>query len=96
MSRKSVLNLLKKHQAELRNLGVRTLALFGSVARDQAGPDSDIDILIEFSEAPNFDRFMEVKIYLEDILGKRVDLVMPQSVRPQMRPYIEQDLVYVA
>ena len=72
------------------------MALFGSVARDQAGPDSDIDILIEFSEAPNFDRFMEVKIYLEDILGKRVDLVMPQSVRPQMRPYIEQDLVYVA
>jgi predicted nucleotidyltransferase len=96
MSRKSVLDLLKKHQSELRKLGVRSLALFGSVARDQAGPDSDVDLLVEFTEAPNFDRFMDVKIYLEDLIGCRVDLVMPQSVRPQMRPYIEQDLVYVA
>jgi len=96
MSRKSVLSLLKKHQTELRKLGVRSLALFGSVARDQAGPDSDVDLLVEFSGIPNFDRFMDVKIYLEDVLGSRVDLVMPQSVRPQMRPYIEQDLVYVA
>ncbi|HTX92005.1 MAG TPA: nucleotidyltransferase family protein [Anaerolineales bacterium] len=96
MSRKSVLDLLKKHQTELRKLGVRSLALFGSVARDQAGPDSDVDLLVEFMEAPNFDRFIDVKIYLEDLIGCRVDLVMPQSVRPQMRPYIEQDLVYVA
>jgi len=96
MSRKRVLDLLKKHQTELRTLGVRSLALFGSVARDQAGPTSDVDLLVEFSETPNFDRFMDVKIYLEDMLGRQVDLVLPQSVRPQVRPYIEQDLVYVA
>ena len=67
MSRKCVLDLLKNHQAELRELGVRSLALFGSVARDQSGPGSDVDLLVEFSGLPSFDRFMDVKIYLDDL-----------------------------
>ena len=96
MSRKRVLNLLKQHQTEIQELGVRSHALFGSVARNQAGPDSDVDLLVEFLKPPNFDRFMDVKLYLEDILGRKVDLVMSQSVRPQVRPFIEQDLVTIA
>ena len=96
MNRNKVLKLLKQHQTELRKLGVKSLALFGSVARDQAGPESDIDLLIEFSKRINFDLYMDVKIYLEDLLGSKVDLLLPQSIRPQIRPYIEQDLVYVA
>jgi len=90
------MNLLKQHQAEVQKLGVKSLALFGSVARNQAGTDSDVDILVEFSTPPNFDIFIDVKIYLEDLLGGKVDLVMPQSIRPQVRPFIEQDLIYVA
>jgi predicted nucleotidyltransferase len=79
----------------LTGFGVKSLALFGSVAREEAGPDSDVDILVEFEGRATFDRFMDTKYYLEEILGCRVDLVVPDAIKPGMKSMIMQDLVYV-
>lgn len=78
----------------LKDLGVRSLALFGSVARDEATPSSDIDIVVEFEPPITFDRYMDVKFYLEDNLGKKVDLVSWKSLKPQLREVVEKEAVY--
>jgi predicted nucleotidyltransferase len=76
--------------------GVRSLALFGSVARDEARPDSDVDVLVEFDGPTTFDRHMGLLVFLEDLLGCRVDVVTPTVLRPGRREAIEPDLVRVA
>ena len=95
MIRKTVVSSIRKRRAELTRLGVKSLSLFGSVARGEERPDSDVDILVEFEGRVTFDRFMDTKFYLEEILGCKVDLVTPQAIRPRMKPYIMQDLVHV-
>lgn len=76
--------------------GVRSLALFGSVARDEAHPDSDVDILVEFDGPTTFDRHMGLLVFLEDLLGCPVDVVTATGLRPGRREAIAQDLVRVA
>ena len=96
MIRKEIIALIREHYDQLTKLGVSSLAVFGSVARDEASKTSDVDILVEFEGKATFDRFMDTKFFLEDLLGMRVDLVMPEAIRPRLKPYIMQDLVYVA
>ncbi len=96
MQREKILATLKHHQTELKKLGVRSLALFGSVARDEATPASDVDILIEFEPPVTFDRYMDVKFYLEDHLERKVDLVTWKSLKPQLRAVVEQEAIHVA
>jgi predicted nucleotidyltransferase len=76
--------------------GVRALYVFGSVARDEATDDSDIDILVDFEGAPTFLGYMGLKLYLEDTLGLRVDLATRRALRPRMRPRIEAEALRVA
>lgn len=72
---------------------VRRIGVFGSVARQEAGPDSDVDIVVELSE-PTFDHYMDLKFYLEDVLQRTVDLVMADAIKPRLRPIIEQEALY--
>ncbi len=74
---------------------MRRVALFGSTARGDARPDSDLDLLVEFAVGPTFDSFMGLKFFLEDNLGRKVDLVTPDSLKPRMRPVIEREAVDV-
>ena len=69
--------------------------MFGSTARGEARPDSDLDLLVEFAVGPTFDSFMGLKFFLEDNLGRKVDLVTPDSHKPRMRPVIEREAVDV-
>ncbi len=86
MTRNQALELLNSRRAEIQHrFGVRTLAVFGSVARDQARADSDVDVLVVFEGRPRFDPYMELKEYLEGLFGVRVDLVTWDCVRPEMR-----------
>lgn len=96
MDRGEVLADLRTHWQEIERFGVRSLSIFGSVARDEAGPESDLDVLVEFEEPLTFARFMDLKLYLEDMFGTRVDLVTASGLRREVRPYVERELVRVA
>jgi predicted nucleotidyltransferase len=96
MRRDEALRILREHRAELDEMGVRSLALFGSVARDEAGPESDVDVLVEFAEPETFATYMDAKFYLEDLFGRRVDLVTESGLRERIRPYVERELIRVA
>ena len=95
MNRDEILKCLAEHREELTNLGVKSLALFGSAARGEAGPDSDLDFLVEFEGSATFDQYMNLKFFLEELLGRPVDLVTHKALKPRLRPYIEKEAVYV-
>jgi len=95
VTRDEILQLLREHKAELRRkFGVKTLAIFGSVARGEDKPESDVDVLVEFDEPATFDRYMGLKFFLEDLLGRRVDLVTRRALKPRLRPYVEREVIY--
>ncbi|HEX8691093.1 MAG TPA: nucleotidyltransferase family protein [Longimicrobium sp.] len=96
MRRDQVVRVLQEHRAEWQQFDVQSLALFGSVARDEATPESDIDVLVEFRSAPTFDSYMGLKIYLEDLLGRRVDIATRKMLRPWLRETIEREALRVA
>ena len=96
MRREEALAILRGHLGDLTRFGVKSLALFGSVARDEAGPESDLDLLVEFEGTATFDGYMSLKLYLEDLLGSHVDLVMRKALRPRMVPSVEREAVRVA
>jgi len=75
--------------------GVTRLALFGSTARDEATPTSDVDILVSFDGPATSQRYFGVQFYLEDLLGCAVDLVTEKAIRPELRPYIESEKIDV-
>jgi predicted nucleotidyltransferase len=95
MKRDDVVKLLAEQRQKFARFGVKSLALFGSVARDEDQPGSDVDILVEFQGRATFDRYMEFKFFLEDLLGCRVDLVTSKALKPRMRPYVEREALYV-
>jgi predicted nucleotidyltransferase len=97
MNRQAILERLRGEIAVLRNeFSVESLAVFGSVARDQAHDGSDLDILVKFQGRPTFDDFMGLKLYLEDLFGTKVDLVTPNALRPELRPEVEREAIHVA
>jgi predicted nucleotidyltransferase len=96
IGRETVLDLLKSHQLELHNLGVLKLAIFGSIARNEAHPGSDVDLLVEFDPPVTFDRYMRAKFFLENLLQCPVDLVFPETLKDRVRPYVEEELIHVA
>jgi predicted nucleotidyltransferase len=97
MNKQEVLSLLRNRREDiLLRFRVKALSVFGSAARDEMRSDSDVDILVEFQEPATFDRYMDLKAYLENLLGTSVDLVTRDAVKPRMRPIIEKDMVRVA
>jgi predicted nucleotidyltransferase len=90
VKRAEVLRLLAEHRDELAAMGVEFLALFGSVARDGAGPDSDVDLLVEFepSATVGIFRFLDIQEYLERVLGRPVDLVSREALKRQFRDQV--------
>ena len=96
LTRDRVLEVLRAHKAELaRRYRVKDLALFGSFGRDQANEDSDIDILVRFNAPATPRWFFGTQAYLEDLLGRRVDLVTDKALRPEFRPYVEAEVIRV-
>ena len=96
MRRTDALAALKAHQEDLKRFGVRSLRLFGSVARDEAGEGSDVDLLVGFADSPTFSRYMKLRFFLEDLLGTTVDLVTETGLRERVQPYVEEDAIRVA
>jgi len=89
LSREKAAELLAASESEIRALGVARLALFGSVVRGDARPDSDVDLLVQFVPgAKTFDRFLALSELLEDRLGRRVELVTIEALSPFLGPHI--------
>jgi len=74
-------------------LGVASLAVFGSAARDEARPESDVDLLVEFSQPVGLFELVAVKEYLEELLGLPVDLVTRDSLKQQLRERILKEAI---
>jgi predicted nucleotidyltransferase len=92
-TRASVLSELDRHADELRRLGATSLALFGSIARGEGSSSSDIDLLVEL-QPKTFDSYMDVKLFLERVLGSKVDLVLADALKPRLRSAILADAVH--
>jgi len=95
MNREDVSALLRQNSHALNELGVKSLALFGSVARGEAGPESDIDILVEFAQPVGLFEFVRLKVVLEQILGCDVDLVTQDALRASMKDSILAEAIDV-
>ena len=96
MNRAQALQVLTRAKPELaRRFGVVRLALFGSTARDEARPGSDVDIVVSFDGPATSQRYFGVQFHLEDALGCSVDLVTEKALYPELRPFIEQKAVHV-
>jgi uncharacterized protein len=85
LAAESLIAILHQHRAELSAMGVKSLKLFGSVVRDEARPESDIDILVEFSRPIGLIGFIRLKQWLAELLGRPVDLVTPEALKPPLR-----------
>ncbi len=88
-----ILSELAQHSQRLRQLGVIRIGLFGSYGRGNPTPESDLDFLVIF-ENPSFDHYMDLKFFLEDLFGRPVDLVMEETIKPRLRPYILSEVQY--
>jgi predicted nucleotidyltransferase len=96
MNAHETVQLLSEQMPEIRQrFGVRELAIFGSVARNEARPDSDVDVLVEFTGRPTFDNYMGLKLHLEKLFTAGVDLAINSDLRPGLRPRIEKEAVHV-
>ncbi len=96
MNRDEVLKILRTHKPTLtERFGVTELALFGSFARDQAADRSDVDILVRFDAPATSSSYFGVQFYIEDLLGRPVDLVTDKALRAEIRPYVERESLYV-
>jgi hypothetical protein len=97
MNKQVILTQLTGRMEEIRQrFSVRRLSVFGSVVRGEASEGSDVDVLVVFDRKATFDLFMDLKFYLEELLGTGVDLVTDKALRPQIRRTIEKAMVDVA
>jgi len=92
--REEVLEKLKEARADLKQkYSVVRIGVFGSFAKDESTAQSDVDILVELAK-PTFDNYMDLKFKLEDMLGRDVDLVLADTVKPRLRPIIAKEVRY--
>ena len=97
MKREDVITSLQIHRQVLADgYRVASLSLFGSVARDEAGPDSDVDLLVEFSQPVGLFDFIGLQQRLEAILGCKVDLGTPRSLKPRIKDQVLKEAIHVA
>lgn len=95
-TKQEVLAALRSNGTRIKALGVRRIGLFGSFVRDEARADSDVDILVAFEPGrKSFDSFMELSLLLEEVLGRRVELLTVESLSPFIGPHILKEVEYV-
>jgi predicted nucleotidyltransferase len=96
-SKAQLLSLLRDHAARLREFGVKRCGVFGPLVQEHPTPQSDVDILVEFEAGKKtFDNFMQLAFFMEDLFGRPVDLVTPESLSPYIGPRILREVEYVA
>ena len=93
LKRDDVLRLLNTYKSSLKEFKVKSLSIFGSVARDEANAESDVDLLVEFEQTVGLFTFVRLQQYLETILGCKVDLGTPDSLKENLREVVLQEAI---
>lgn len=96
MTVEAVREVVSRHREELAELGMSSLSVFGSVARGEAGPDSDVDLLVELNRRMGLFEFAGLKLRLAELLGAPVDLVMLDALKPRVRERVEHEAIRAA
>jgi len=95
-NKEEVINLLKRNLVSIKNFGIRKIGLFGSIARGDSKPESDIDILIEFEEdSEKFSNLINLYFFLQELLGRKVELVTTRGISPYIAPHILREVEYI-
>jgi hypothetical protein len=92
-SRAEILAALAANRDSIRAFGARRLGLFGSSARDEARPESDLDFVVQF-DSKTFDAYMGLKGFLEELFGCRVDLVVEEAIKPRLKETILREAIH--
>ena len=92
LNEQEILSRLKANEAVIKGFGVRSLGLFGSFAHGQNTESSDLDLVVEFDKK-TFDAYMDLKLFLESLFDRRVDLVLADAIKPRLRSPILEDVV---
>ena len=83
MNKEEILKVIRENKDKIKSFGVKKIGIFGSFVRGEEKERSDIDIIVEFEEGKkNFDNFMNLAFYLEELFGRKVDLLTPESISP--------------
>ncbi len=91
----AILNQIEANIIQIKSFGVKRIGLFGSFARGEQTTKSDIDLLVEFNQGlKTFDNYMDLKFYLEDLFGRKVDLVVAEAIKPDLKPHITGSVQY--
>lgn len=96
VNKRQIIELLKENSEKLERFGVSRIGVFGSFVSGGQNEDSDVDLLVEFTSGQkNFRNFIGTANFTEDLLGRKVDLLTPQSLSPYIAPHIEKEIEYV-
>lgn len=91
----TVLGKIEGNMDTIRRYGVKRIGLFGSYVRNEQKTESDLDVLVEFQKGKKtFDNYMELKFFLEDLFKRKVDLVITEAIKPDLKPYILESVKY--
>ena len=92
-----ILKKIEESKDKIKKFGVRRIGLFGSYIRSEQKKESDIDVLVEFEKGKKtFDNYMELKFFLEDLFKCKVDLVILESIKPDLKPHILRSVKYAS
>ena len=95
MKKNDILKIIQKNGKKVKGLGVRNIGIFGSFVKSTQDDTSDVDILVEFRQgAKTFDNYMDLRVLLQKLLGRRVDLVVKDALKSRIRPHIIKETKY--
>lgn len=95
-NRQDIIDIIQKNKQELKDYGIAKLGIFGSFARDSQTKNSDIDLIVEFEKnKKNYKNLINSADFMENILGRSIDIVTQQSLSPHIGPHIMKEVKYV-
>ncbi|MBN2377324.1 MAG: nucleotidyltransferase family protein [Sedimentisphaerales bacterium] len=96
LNKEMILDAIGRSRARLELLGISNLGLFGSFVRGEQTEQSDVDLLVEFgADKKNFDNFMDACFFLEELFGRKVELVTAESLSPYIKPHVMKEVEYI-
>ena len=95
LTNKNILKLIQGNNSRIKTYGIERIGIFGSFTASTPTNKSDIDILVEFQKGKkDFDNYMELKFYLEQLFRRKVDLVIKEALKPRIKKYILKEVIY--